>query len=249
MLPDSEVSVCTLLPDVLGTYSDGGNARVLCSRLRWRGIPARQVTCTVDQQPPTSCDIYLLGGGEDTSQLFATEWLRQRPQLCNTLADRSLTLAVCAGMQILGVSMADVHGREHVGVGLLNITTTPRRRRATGEVVSRSAEVGLLTGFENHRGATELGDDVRPLAHVLSGVGNGDGRFGRRATDGVRTDHIIATYMHGPVLARNPALADHILASVTGSSLTEIDLPDQRALRESYLAGSASQTMRGGKRG
>ncbi|MDQ2706174.1 MAG: glutamine amidotransferase [Actinomycetota bacterium] len=232
---DSAVGICLLLPDVLGTYSDAGNATVLSQRLRWRGIHTEVMVCTVDKEPPTSCDIYLLGGGEDIAQLYATDWMLGHQRLCQTIGERALTLAVCAGMQILGRSMTDPKGRCHPGVGLLDISTEPRRRRAIGEIVTNSSEIGVLTGFENHRGATTLGSDATPLGQVVSGIGNGDARFGRARADGARTEHVIATYMHGPVLARNPALADYILAKAIRQPLTEFEVPDQHALRASYL--------------
>ncbi|HEX4248550.1 MAG TPA: glutamine amidotransferase, partial [Pseudonocardia sp.] len=89
--------------------------------------------------------------------------------------------------------------------------------------------------FENHRGATTIGRDARPLGQVVSGVGNGSRPFGQQATEGVLSDRIIGTYLHGPVLARNPALADHILARATGAELPALELPDQTALRDTYL--------------
>ena len=237
MSRDSEIAICLLLPDVLGTYSDSGNATVLAQRLRWRDIPARILTCTADREPPTTAEIYLLGGGEDTAQFHAAQWLLAHPSLCDAIATRALTLAVCAGMQILGHTMTDSCGRTHPGAGLLDIVTAPRRHRATGEVVTRSPGIGLLTGFENHRGATTLGPEAAAFGQVLSGIGNGDGRWGRKNTDGAHTQRIIATYLHGPVLARNPTLADHILSRATGTSLTELAVPDLDSLRAGYLSG------------
>jgi CobQ-like glutamine amidotransferase family enzyme len=237
MTARSTVTIGLLLPDVLGTYSDSGNATVLAQRLRWRGIPAEVLRCTADQPPPTGCDVYLLGGGEDAAQLFAADWLRDHPALCRALATSSLTLAVCAGMQILGRTMADLAGNEHRGVELLDVTTRPRRRRAIGNIVTTSQlpGVGKLCGFENHRGGTTLGPDARPLGRVVSGIGNGARGFDQRRHEGVVADRIIGTYLHGPVLARNPALADHVLARVTGAPLPPLELPDQAALRKSYL--------------
>jgi hypothetical protein len=237
---DSVITIGLLLPDVLGTYSDTGNAVVLCQRLRWRGIAARVLQCDARTTPPTTCDIYLLGGGEDTAQLFAATWLRTHHALCRALQRSATTLAVCAGLQILGNTVTDRTGQVHRGAELLDVTTRPRRRRATGQVVSRCTipGVGLLTGFENHLGATTLGPGTTPLGHVQSGVGNGDRRT-RHRTEGVSTDRIIGTYLHGPVLARNPALADHILTRATGTTLPPLELPDQAKLRRGYLkAGS-----------
>ncbi|MDT7668983.1 MAG: hypothetical protein QOC74_1766, partial [Pseudonocardiales bacterium] len=95
--------------------------------------------------------------------------------------------------------------------------------------------VGQLCGFENHRGATSLGRDARPLGQVVDGIGNGATPFGRAAVEGVLSERIIGTYLHGPVLARNPALADHILVRATGGPLPPLELPDQAVLREMYL--------------
>jgi CobQ-like glutamine amidotransferase family enzyme len=107
-----------------------------------------------------------------------------------------------------------------------------------GEVISTCAipGVGSLTGFENHRGITTLGPGMTALGRVVTGTGNGTTEPGtRHRTEGVLTEHIIGTYMHGPVLARNPALADHILHKITGQTLTPLELPDQAALRATYL--------------
>lgn len=247
MSGESTVTIGLLLPDVLGTYSDAGNATILAQRLRWRGIPAEIRIITALDVPATSCAVYLLGGGEDTAQQFAADWLRRHDQLRRALETSAMTLAVCAGLQILGRSMSDTSGRHYPGLDLLDITTAPGRRRAVGEVIATCAVpgVGSLTGFENHRGVTTLGPGTAPLGRVITGTGNGTPRY---RTEGVFTDRIIGTYLHGPVLARNPALADHILHKVTGQALPPIDLPDQAALRHTYL-GHTSLPGRFSRRG
>jgi lipid II isoglutaminyl synthase (glutamine-hydrolysing) len=240
MSGESTVTIGLLLPDVLGTYSDAGNATILAQRLRWRGIPAEIRTITARDVPATSCAVYLLGGGEDTAQQFAADWLRRHHQLRRALETSAVTLAVCAGLQILGRSMTDAGGQHYPGLSLLDITTAPGRRRAVGEVISSCtvAGVGSLTGFENHRGVTTLGRGTAPLGRVVTGVGNGtNDATSRHRTEGVLTDRIVGTYLHGPVLARNPALADHILHKATGQSLSPLDLADQTALRHTYLQG------------
>jgi len=240
MSGESTVTIGLLLPDVLGTYSDAGNATILAQRLRWRGIAAEIRTITARDVPATSCAVYLLGGGEDTAQLFAADWLRRHDQLRRALETSAVTLAVCAGLQILGRSMSDARGHHYPGLDLLDITTAPGRQRAVGEIITTCAvpSVGALTGFENHRGVTTLGPETAPLGRVITGVGNGTGdATTRQRTEGVLTDRIIGTYLHGPVLARNPALADHILHKATGQTLPPLDLPDQTALRQTYLLG------------
>lgn len=229
MSPESAVRIGSLLPEVLSTYSDGGNVTVLAQRLRWRGIPVEIRTISADEEPPTDCDLYVLGGGEDAAQVFAADWLRGHSALRTAMAERATTFAVCAGLQVLGRWMTDVTGHRHEGVGLLDVTTRRGRRRAVGEVVSwcELPDVGALTGFENHRGMTALGPGVSPLGRVLHGTGNGT----RGRGEGVLTDRIIGTYLHGPVLARNPALADAVLGRVVGRPLAPLELPDQAASR------------------
>lgn len=237
MSAESTVTIGLLLPDVLGTYSDAGNATILARRLRWRGIPADILTITARDVPATTCSIYVLGGGEDAAQQFAADWLRRHEALHRALESSAVTLAVCAGLQILGRSLSDASGQHYPGLDLLDLATAPGRQRAVGEVLSTCAVpgVGSLTGFENHRGVTTLGTDTTPLGRVVTGTGNGTSDGTGHRTEGVLTDRVVGTYLHGPVLARNPALADHILHKVTGQSLPPIDLPDQAALRRTYL--------------
>jgi len=237
----SAVRIAAVLPDVLGTYSDAGNVAVLAQRLRWRRIPVEVCMVTAAGVPPDDCDLYVLGGGEDSAQIFAADWLRQRPRLCRTLQERAATLVVCAGLQVLGRWMEDPTGRRHRGADVLDLTTRPARRRAIGEVVSRCVipGVGTLTGFENHRGVTTLGPGLVPLGRVVRGVGNGD------HGDGVLTPTVVGTYLHGPVLARNPALADALLGRIVGEPLAPLELSDQDAVRRERLDRSPHRWARG----
>jgi CobQ-like glutamine amidotransferase family enzyme len=244
----SAVCIGLLLPDVLGTYSDGGNATVLARRLRWRGIPADIVTVTAEDTPPRSCDLYLLGGGEDTAQYFAARWLARHPWLPTAMTTTAVTLGVCAGLQLLGRSMTDREGHEHPGLGALDLTTRAVASRAVGETLARCRlpGVGMLSGFVNHGGATSLGPDVMPLGDVEHGPanepeGHAEGALSPESdlnlTNGPRPG-VVATYLHGPVLARNPALADHLLARVVGHPLPDLDpslVPDLPAMRSTYV--------------
>jgi CobQ-like glutamine amidotransferase family enzyme len=239
MSGESTVRIGLLLPDVLGTYSDRGNAVVLAERLLRRGVDAEVIMVTADSSPPSDCDLYVIGGGEDAAQTFATEWLMGHRDLCTALHTTQV-LAVCAGLQVFGQWVEDASGRRHPGLGVLDVTTSPGLRRAVGEVLTECAlpGVGLLTGFENHRGMTRLGPDAAPLATVVHGVGNGsDG------SEGVLTANVVGTYMHGPVLARNPALADHVLQGVVGRPLPQLELPDQEAVRQLHLALAAHHPL------
>jgi CobQ-like glutamine amidotransferase family enzyme len=242
MAGEAAVAVAVLLPDLLGTYSDAGNADVLAARLRWRGVPVRIVSVTADTAPPTSCELYLLGGGEDTGQDAAAAWLRRHPSLLTTVREHAVTLAVCAGLQLLGEHRTGTDGLVRPGAGVLDLTTRPGPRRVVGEAVADAAlpHVGRLTGFHNHRGVTRLGEGARPLARVRRGPGNrpGDDAEGALSAGPADGPGVVATYLHGPVLARNPALADHLLTRALGAPLPPLDpdrLPDLDALRRSYL--------------
>lgn len=232
MAGPSTVRIALLLPDVLGTYSDRGNATVLAQRLQWRGMDVEVLEVPSGAAPPTSCDLFLLGGGEDAAQVYAARWLREHPKLCAALQTTQV-VAVCAGLQLLGQWMQGGNGRRVPGAEVLDLTTSPGPRRSVGEVIAHSTAPGVatLTGFENHRGLTTLGPGLQPLGTVEHGTGNGDGG------DGVLTPTIVATYLHGPVLARNPDLADLVLRRVTGlTCLPDLHLPDEAAARGDHFA-------------
>jgi len=230
----SAVRVALLYPELLGTYGDRGNARVLVQRLAWRGVPAELVEAPWGEPAPASCDIYVLGGGEDSPQASAAAALIAEGVVNRAVDDGAAVLGVCAGFQILGHSFFGPGGAARPGLGLLDCTTARRASpRIVGEIlVEPNPEVGLpaLSGYENHAGLTDLGPRAVPLGRVDVGVGNGDG------TEGALEGRVVGTYLHGPVLARNPALADLILSWFVGeleplddSEIT--DLREERARR------------------
>ncbi|MGI9163557.1 MAG: type 1 glutamine amidotransferase [Mycobacterium sp.] len=228
------VRIGLVLPDVMGTYGDGGNAVVLRERLRLRDIPAEIIEITLADPVPDSLDLYTLGGAEDYAQRLATKHLLQHQGLQRAAARGAPVLAICAAIQVLGHWYETAAGERVEGVGLLDVTTSPQAQRTIGEVVSTPLVEGLsepLTGFENHRGGTVLGPEARPLAAVIKGAGNrlGDG------VDGAVQGSVIATYLHGPCLARNPELADLLLSRVVGA-LPALKLPEVDQLRRERLA-------------
>jgi CobQ-like glutamine amidotransferase family enzyme len=211
------VQIISVLPGLLGTYGDDGNVLVLQRRLTWRGIAAQVTRTTADDPLPRLGDLYVLGGGEDWAQeaalsvLFgvSVQWLLDGP---------APVLAVCAGLQILGQALPHPEGGLRPGLGLTDISTTRGGVRAIGKVSARSdlLPAGLLTGFANHSGRTALGAGVRPLGTVVRGPGNQGA--GDRA-EGVLDAALVGTYLHGPVLAGNPDLADHLLTRALGHPL------------------------------
>ncbi|MDN6461313.1 MAG: glutamine amidotransferase, partial [Corynebacterium flavescens] len=204
---------------------------------------------------PDSLDIYTLGGGEDTAQILAAEHLIADGGLSRAAAAGHPVLAICAGLQVLGESFR-ASGRIVDGVGLIDATTAGMQERAIGEVASTPTGTGItaeltepLTGFENHMGATILGPAAQPLGEITRGVGNADTnatadlRDGamQRTAEGAVQGNVIATYMHGPALARNPQLADLLLAKAMGITLDELeplDIPAVTQLRAERLRRS-----------
>ncbi|APE32835.1 glutamine amidotransferase [Nocardia mangyaensis] len=233
----STIRIGLVLPDVMGTYGDGGNALVLRQRLRMRGYDAEIIDITLADPVPDSFDIYTLGGAEDSAQRLATRHLRKYPGLQQAAAKGAPVLAICAAIQVLGNWYETSAGEKVDGVSLFDVTTAPQDVRAIGEVTTTPLLDGLsapLTGFENHRGGTTLGPDATPLARVTRGVGNGVGD----GTEGVVQGSVIGTYLHGPALARNPELADHLIAKALGIPATELsplDLPEVTRLRRERL--------------
>ncbi len=210
---DSVVRVGLVYPELLGTYGDRGNGVVLVQRLRWRGHDAELVEIAAGEPIPDSHDVYLFGGGEDDPQVMASAGMRaSRAAIERARAGGAAILAVCAGFQLIGHSYEAADGTMIDGLGLVD---------------------AVLTGFENHGGRTTLGPAERPLGRVLARNGSGGD------TEGLLGERLIGTYMHGPVLPRNPALADHILSWVVGD-LEPLDSTREEQLRAARIhAGSA----------
>ncbi|GAA1840302.1 type 1 glutamine amidotransferase [Microlunatus capsulatus] len=234
------VEVVLVYQSLLGIYGDRGNATVLAKRLAWRGFDAVLTTVEPGEALPDTGDVYLLGGGEDAAQISAVKALRADGGLHRAVDRGAAVLAVCAGYQIVGRSFTVADGpddREIEGLGLLDVTTTRGPVRAVGEILSRwrgreaDGDAQWLTGFENHGGYTVLGPGATPLATVEVGVGNcGDG------TEGAVAGTVVGTYPHGPLLARNPALADHVLELALDEPLAPLDRPEIAELRRQRLA-------------
>lgn len=208
----SSVAIVSVLPGLLGTYGDAGNEIALVHRLRARGIPVHVIRVDPGVTIPRYGDIYLLGGGEDRAQELAVTLIDDG--LGQAVERDATVFGVCAGFQILGESFTDSAGTTHAGLGLLDAVTTPLTQRAVGEVLVDCGipGVGRLAGFENHQGGTRLGPSTRPLGSIAQGVGNAHSP----ETDGAWQGRVVGTYLHGPVLALNPLLADCLLAWTVG---------------------------------
>ena len=208
------ITIVRLYHDLMGTYGDQGNAEVLQHRAKARGIDTTLIEVTPHMPVPTTGDIYLIGGGEDGPQTASLKMLATDGGLSTAINNGATLFAVCAGFQIIGTQLPNPDGGSIDGLGLIDATTiVDASPRSVGELVIESSDprLPILTGFENHQGLTKLGPGMQPLGTVTRGIGNGFDH-----AEGVWHGNIIATYMHGPALARNPELADILLSNVTG---------------------------------
>ena len=242
----TSVSIALVYPDLLGTYGDGGNATVLAQRLRWRGHDCEVASFGAGDAVPSSCDLYVVGGGEDLPQSLAARKLAESRALHRAVDNGAVVLAICAGLQVLGESFVGPDGRTSEGLGLLGCTTDRGRGpRAVGETVVEPgpawAALGLqtCTGFANHGGVARLSEGTVPVGRVSAGVGNSDGTL-----EGAVRGRVWGTYLHGPVLARNPTLADLLLTWVVGE-LAPLDDSRPEALHRERLRNGPSERATG----
>jgi CobQ-like glutamine amidotransferase family enzyme len=210
-----------LYPDYLNIYADRGNIAVLDERARLRGHELVVVPIGLDDGVPDDVDLFYVGGGQDREQaLVAPDLVRKSDALRAAVERGAAFLAVCGGYQLLGRFYRDRSGEELPGIGLLPLQTVAGERRMIGDVLLECDWAGAtLAGFENHAGRTELDEGAEPLGRVVAGFGN-DGRSG---FEGCRSGRVYGTYLHGPLLPRNPWFADRLLADALGIELEPLE--------------------------
>jgi CobQ-like glutamine amidotransferase family enzyme len=208
------IRVGHLYPDYLNIYADRGNIAVLSARAAWRGheLEARPIGLG-DPTLAGEIDLFYVGGGQDREQaLIAPDLASRGPELAVAVNGGAALLAVCGGYQLLGRSYLDRGGAALPGAGLFPLETVAGERRMIGDVLLECelepGERRTLAGFENHAGRTHLDEGAEPLGRVIAGFGN-DGESG---FEGCRVGRALGTYLHGPLLPRNPWLADWLLA-------------------------------------
>ena len=203
-----KIVIAHLYPDLLNLYGDRGNIQCMAMRSRWRGIEAEvkeyRLQDTVDF---SGTDIVLLGGGSDREQQIVCTRLQDiRKEMQAYVEDGGTVLAVCGGYQLLGHYYDTPDGRMR-GLSLVDLYTEQGDPRLISNVVLQSEELPYeIVGFENHGGRTYIGEN-RPFGNVVHGYGN-NGTDGR---EGVLYKNVIGTYLHGPLLPKNPHVCDRIL--------------------------------------
>jgi len=248
-----KIVVGHLYPDYLNIYADRGNIAVLSRRAAWRGHELEVHSVSIgDPLIPGEHDLLYVGGGQDREQaLVAQDLVAKAAGVQESVAAGAALLAVCGGYQLLGRSYRDLHGSELPGIGVFPVDTVAGETRMIGDVLLEcELEPGLrrtLTGFENHAGRTRLDPGAQPLGRVVAGFGN-DGESG---WEGCRVGRALGTYLHGPLLPRNPWLADWLLAQALahrhGVAPKLEPLPDELETEAHAVSAKRAET-RGGRR-
>ena len=207
------VRLCHLYPHEMNIYADRGNIAVFRQRLAWRGHEL-EITEVAhgDSITPGAHDLYYLGGGQDRDQRIVTHDLAdtKADALKSAAEDGAAFLWVCGGIQLAGVGYTDASGERLPGVGILDVDTEAGDRRMIGDIVLQArldGEMRQVVGYENHVGRTLLGPEATFFGRVEHGHGN-DGQSGK---EGAVQNHVIGTYLHGPLLPKNPWVADTVL--------------------------------------
>ena len=248
-----KIVVGHLYPDYLNIYADRGNIAVLERRAAWRGheLEVREVSVGAPLSPGEH-DLLYIGGGQDREQLLVAEDLSAKAgDVLASVEQGAAVLAVCGGYQLLGRSYRDLHGEDLPGVGLFPHDTVAGERRMIGDVLLEcELEPGVrrtLAGFENHAGRTHLDPGAEPLGRVVAGFGN-DGESGY---EGCCVGRAVGTYLHGPLLPRNPWFADWVLAQALARQMGEPplfeSLPDELE-HEAHAVSAERARSRGGRR-
>ncbi|HYM84346.1 MAG TPA: hypothetical protein VEY67_09370, partial [Candidatus Dormibacteraeota bacterium] len=209
---DRPLRLAHLYSSLLNVAGDGGNVMAVERRSGWRGIPTEVVPVELGETPDlTEFDMVFLQGGQDVEMAVAAADLRAKAPSLREAADAGVVVfAVCAGLQLFGHRYIPSVGETMEGIGLLDLETRggPQRfmQHAACEVTI-GGRTETVVGFENHSGVTDLGPGVEPFGRVIAGAGNN----GRDGTEGAVRDHVFATYLHGPVLPKNPWLTDRLI--------------------------------------
>jgi len=226
-----KLKLCHLYPDLLDLYGDRGNIMVLEARARWRGLDFEVEKVSLGEKIDfASLDILFLGGGSDREQNILVQDLMARVQeLKAAIEDGLVVLSICGGYQLLGQYYQTIDGNKIPGLGLVDLWTIGGENRLIGNIVVQAEleelakteqKLTTIVGFENHSGRTYLGSGVKPLGKVIHGHGNNS----EDQTEGMRYKNVFGTYLHGPILPKNPHLADLLLSLALARQGAKADL-------------------------
>ena len=205
-----KLTIGHLYPELLNLYGDRGNIQCMMKRSLWRGIEAETIAFGLEDSIDFSkLDIVLLGGGSDREQRIVCSRLRDiRENFHHYVEDGGSVLAVCGGYQLLGHYYKTEEDTLE-GLSLVDFYTEQGSPRLIDNIVLENPDFTLpIVGFENHGGRTYIGDN-KPFGKVVYGHGNN----GEDGQEGVLYKNVVGTYLHGPLLPKNPHICDYLLSN------------------------------------
>ena len=217
------IKIAHLYPDMLNLYGDRGNIIALTRRMQARGIDVQTDSITMGKSfNADDYDILFVGGGQDFEQDVLLDDLKKGKDLeiKKAIDSGKVFLAICGGYQMLGKYYKTYDGKMLEYMGALDFYTEGREERMIGNYAFKTKEGIEVVGFENHSGRTYLGKGVEPLGKMIKGYGNN----GEDGTEGVRFKNTFGTYSHGPVLPKNPQLADLLISKAVENKYGKADL-------------------------
>lgn len=201
------INIVHLYASEMNIYGDTGNRLIIEYRFAERGYKTNIHFVGVGEELPSDTHILLGGGGQDKGQEIVSADLMQKRTSLESIRDAGVPMLLICGMyQLFGDYFRTSEGTEVPGIGLIDAHTIASGDRLVGNVVA-SSDFGELVGYENHSGRTYLGGRASPLGIIKKGGGNN----GHDASEGARQVNIVATYLHGPILAKSPKLADWLI--------------------------------------
>lgn len=233
------ITIGWLYPDLMNVYGDRGNIICLSKRLEWRGIRVKvnYLNLGFGEEQLASCDLLMMGGAQDRQQSIVNkDLLRIKSSLSRKIEDGIPGLFVCGGFQFLGKYYKEADGTVVEGLGIFDLYTENLndKPRLIGDIAIKPLIDGIenpIIGFENHGGRTILGDKIKPFGKVLKGHGNNDDGF-----EGAIYRNSFGTYLHGPILPKNPEFTDHLLKlALHTSDLPPLDDEIENKARSSIL--------------
>lgn len=236
-MSQASLTIAYLYPSEMNIYGDRGNIITLVQRCQWRGIQSIVKEVHLGQKFDFSkADIIFGGGGQDKGQELVAKDLQTRGNQLKVATDQGKPmLLVCGLYQLFGRQFTTVEGKQLEGIGLFNLETKGGQVRMIGNLVVES-RFGRLVGFENHSGQTRLDTGQESLGRVIKGFGNDEAS----GYEGAIKHNAIGTYLHGPVLPKNPGLADFMiqtaLTNKTGKAVRLEPLDDSLELRAAQYA-------------